>query len=141
MRSDYMNYRFNQKMNGNSAGKQKNIGNKTPGRGDWFRRMIMKAPRLCTNCNKPLLGTLVINGAAVVAHILPKRENGGCPSVAQDEDNIVYLCGDCHTNMDNLGEEWIKKMKIFPLLKQRVCLLWDRIADNEKKNVPEYLRP
>lgn len=139
MKSQYMEQRFQQKMGYNT---QKKPGQKKEqGRGNWFKKMWQKAPRLCMECEKPTIGTMLINPAAVVAHILPKRPDGGCPSVQYEEDNVVFLCGDCHTNMDNLGADYVKKMKIYPLLKQRVTMLWDRIARSEQKNVPDHLRP
>lgn len=55
--------------------------------------------------------------------------------------NIVYLIGDVHTDMDNKGCDYIKKMKIFPLMRRRVTLMWNHIPDEEKKNVPECLAP
>jgi hypothetical protein len=108
---------------------------------DFFAQAIKSAPSRCQNDNKPLAPTMAINKAAVVAHILPKSPKQGVPSMANNPLNFVYLCGDCHTNMDNHGCEFIQQMKIYPLMRRRVVLMWDHIPDNEKRRVPECLRP
>lgn len=105
--------------------------------------MIKAAPAKCQETGKPLAGTMAINPAAVVCHILPKRstKQGGVPSMATNPLNIIYLEGDTHTNMDNKGCDFIKKMKLFPVMRRRVALMWPHIPDDEKKNVPECLAP
>lgn len=112
-------------------------------RGNFFQRMISEAPARCMETGCPLRPTMAINPAAIVCHILPKRKvnDGGVPSMATNPLNVVYLSGDVHTNMDNKGCEYIVKMKIYPLLRRRVVMMWNHIPDNEKKNVPECLTP
>jgi hypothetical protein len=108
---------------------------------NFFKTKIKNAPAKCENCRKPLAGTMAINAAAVVAHVLPKRKKNGVPSMATNPLNVVYLCGDCHTNMDNKGAAFVASMKIYPLLLKRVALMFPHIPDEEKKNVPEHLLP
>jgi len=126
--------------------KMKNGGKKTKGdarkeaaaRGEFFQQMIAKAPKKCMESGKPLGDTMAMIASAVVAHILPKSK---FKSIAEHPLNIVYLHGDVHTDMDNKGEGYVVKMKIFPLLRSRVADLWESIDLNELKHVPKYLNP
>jgi hypothetical protein len=108
---------------------------------DFFANSIKQAPDHCQNCKKPLAPTKAISKAAVVAHILPKSKKQGVPSMATHEMNKVFLCGNCHTNMDNQGCDFILTMSILPLLRTRVAVMWPEIPANERRRVPECLRP
>lgn len=108
---------------------------------NFFTAALKGAPHKCQNCNKSLAGTMSINPTAIVAHILAKSKTSGVPSMATNPLNKVYLCGDCHTDMDRKGCDYIKKMKIFPLLRKRVVLMFDHIPDNERRRIPECLQP
>jgi hypothetical protein len=110
-------------------------------RGNFFERMIKAAPSRCMETGRPLAPTMAINPAAVVCHILAKSKKSGVPSMAENELNIVYLDGDVHTDMDHKGCDYIVKMKIFPLLRRRVVMMWQHIPDHEKRRVPECLKP
>jgi hypothetical protein len=107
----------------------------------FFADQLVNAPKYCENCKKPLAGTMAINPAAVVAHIIPKNPTSGCPSVAVHPDNRWFACGDCHTDYDNRGAEYVKAMPIFAELKRRVSLFYDKIAQAERRRVPQYFRP
>lgn len=107
----------------------------------FFSDALKVAPNRCQECNKPLVPTAAINPSAIVAHILAKSKKQGVPSMATNPLNRVFLCGDCHTDMDNHGCEYIQQMKIYPLLKQRVLLMWPGIPQSERRRVPECLRP
>lgn len=104
----------------------------------FFDAMIARAPKKCMESGKSLAGTMAINPAAVVAHILPKREKNGFPSVALNPLNIVYLEGSVHTDFDNKGKEYILKMKIYQLLCQRVASLLEFLTPEERNRVPKY---
>lgn len=110
-------------------------------RSEFYNLMIMQRPEYCQESGKPLEQSMFINPRSIVAHILPKREQGGVPSMQYDQRNIIYLDQDVHTNMDNKGKDFVMKMKIYGLMKRRVKSMWKDIPEHEKKNVPEYLRP
>lgn len=114
---------------------------KKQAKGVYFADQIQKAPSKCENCNDSLAGTKAINAAAIVAHILPKSKTSGCPSVALHPLNKWYACGDCHTNYDTKGADFVQTMPVFPILKARVAQFYDEIAPGERRRVPEYLRP
>lgn len=109
--------------------------------GVYFADQVAKAPKCCENCGKSLAGTKAINPAAIVAHIVPKSEKQGCPSVALHPSNRWYACGDCHTNYDNKGAAFVQAMPIFPTLVERVKLFYDEIEPAERRRVPAYFRP
>lgn len=102
----------------------------------FFQAMLALAPSKCMETGCPLKSK--VNLMEIVVHILPKSK---VKSMAEDPRNIVYLDGDVHTNFDNKGQEFIKKMKILPLLKKRVEMMWPEIPENERRWVPECLRP
>lgn len=110
-------------------------------KGDFFDAMIKKAPKNCMESGKPLGPTMAMIASAVVAHILPKSKTNGVPSQATNPVNIVYLTGDVHTDFDRKGKDFIVKMKIFPLLRERVQEMWDSIPESERRRVPEYYNP
>lgn len=107
----------------------------------FFKDQLVNAPKYCENCKKPLAGTMAINPSAVVAHILPKNKTSGCPSVATHPNNRWYACGDCHTDYDNKGADFVQTMPIFPELKVRVASFYHQIDPAERRRVPVYLRP
>lgn len=104
----------------------------------FYTEMLVKAPKVCEECGKPLKPNMLINPRSIVAHILPKRGNM-FPSVATNPDNVFYACNDCHHSFDNKGEEFIVKMRIYPILKERVAKLIPVIPDRDLHKIPEYL--
>lgn len=109
--------------------------------GVYFADQVAKAPKCCENCGKSLAGTKAINPAAIVAHIIPKSEKQGCPSVALHPLNRWYACGDCHTDYDNKGADFVQAMPIFTVLVERVAQFYEEIEPNERRRVPVYFRP
>ena len=112
----------------------------------FYDAMIACAPEKCQESGVRL--NYRHSQREVVCHILPKRavKDGGVPSQAQNPVNIVYLNIDIHTKMDaDLGPKskgkYVTKMKIFPLLRERVAKMWDSIKEEEKKNIPQFLQP
>jgi hypothetical protein len=110
-------------------------------KGAFFADAVLKAPKCCENCGKSLAGTKAISPSAIVCHILPKSEKTGFPSVALHPMNKWYGCGDCHTDYDNKGAEFVQSMPIFPALVERVAIFYNQIAPAEQRRVPAYFRP
>ncbi len=109
-------------------GKQEKIG--------WYGRKINEANRQkCENCNKSLRPSMVINPATVVAHILPKRKDGGCPSVAFHDNNYMLLCEACHGAYDKASSEEIEQMPVYLIAYHRVQTFLHLIPANELRNV------
>lgn len=121
---------------------------KTILRKKFFDAMLEAAPEFCMETGQRLIIPAGHNPRSIVCHILPKRkvDLGGVPSVQFDPLNVVYLCKEIHDKMDaDLGSkstgEYVRSMKIFPLLKERVGELWNLIPANERVNITSFLKP
>lgn len=79
-----------------------------------INRIISKGLYCENECGTKLQGL-----RTEVAHILPKRENGGHPEVRSNLDNALYMCVDCHTKFDN-NQLDVEKIKTFPVWKKAV---------------------
>lgn len=89
---------------------------------------IIKDGRLtCQECGTPLRGDV-----SEVAHVLPKQY---FKSIMCSDLNILYLCGlysakECHLKFDNLPQEKIKQMKIYPKVQEAFKNLMPIISEN-----------
>lgn len=108
--------------------------------------MVDCAPELCMETGVRLNYKATVY--EVICHILPKRSisQGGVPSQAKNPLNIVYLNVEVHNKMDkDLGPkskgEYVRSMKIYSLLKERVKAMWPTILKPERKNIPTFLKP
>ena len=93
-------------------------------------KIIATTKAVCSECGASLLGDY-----GEVAHILPKSK---FKSIAEEDDNIIYLCGQfsqnqCHTKYDYSPLEKIKQMKIYPTVIERFKKLEPKIT--EKINI------
>ena len=86
----------------------------------FFASQIPEIPNDCENCEGSLKWQKQNRFKSIIAHILPKRKDGGFPSVATHPKNRMFLCSDCHANMDNKGKEWVQQMNCFPLMIERL---------------------
>lgn len=107
--------------------------------GTYFANEVLQMPRCCEECDAVLPTSVAWMRRATVAHILKKRSDYGFPSVAIHPLNKMFLCIDCHTNFDNLGDVFILKMKMLPEIKSRVAQLLPLLTPGELNKVPEYL--
>lgn len=71
-----------------------------------------------------------------ICHILPKREQGGFPSIATNDDNIVYLSWQEHHDFDRLldNREFDKLDEVFSSLglRNRIRNLLDVCTERNK---------
>lgn len=123
-----------------STGGLKKSGGKKSGKelGIFFASQIRQIPKACEECGTGLSGWRSFLPAAIIAHILPKRETG-FPEVATEENNIMFFCPDCHTDFDNKGESHARQMKSLPIMKERLKLFYEKLTDRNKNRVPAYL--
>lgn len=106
----------------------------------FYKKMYSKIPERCENCNVSLNALKKYSYKMILAHILPKRQMGGFPTVATNENNILFLCVDCHTKFDKKGKDYISKMSIIPLAKQRLNLFKHLLSDKDLERIPNYLK-
>lgn len=107
----------------------------------FFASQLLQVPNSCEECDADL--TWLKNSKmrkAIIAHILPKREVGGFPSVATHPQNRMFYCGDCHTNFDNKGEEFVKKMRSLPTIIERFKKFEHFLSESDKQRLPSYLK-
>lgn len=74
------------------------------------------------------------------AHILPKRERYGFPSMSVHPKNRIFLgaaCG-CHAKYDSNWDN-ASKMKVWPLAVEAFKEMYPYIPANEFKNIPNVL--
>ncbi len=118
---------------------QKALNNKELG--IYFANQILVSPKSCEECGASLASLKAFLPSAIVAHILPKRDRYGFPSVATHPQNRWFACGDCHTDYDNKGIEFASRMKIVPVLRERVAAFWNDLTTAEQRRVPDFLKP
>lgn len=74
------------------------------------------------------------------AHVLPKKEEYGFPSIAHVLDNRIFLgagCG-CHSKYDRSWED-AASMKIWPIALEKIKKLIPLIDPKERKNIPDII--
>jgi len=107
---------------------------------NWFSdaaRELAMMP-VCQNC-----GALISIKAfrSATAHVLPKRDIYGFPSIRCHPLNRIFLgaeCG-CHKKYDSTWEQ-ASQMKIWPLAVEIFIKIYPSIHPSEHKNIPEILR-
>lgn len=91
---------------------------------DFFTKHVNKIKKekiVCAECKTRLKGTV-----REVAHVLPKSY---FKSIAKNDKNIIYLCEKHHTEFDNRSNDFIKTMKIFPLIAKKFKELLEEITE------------
>lgn len=106
----------------------------------FFASQLLEVPKCCENCNEDLSYQKKAMPKSIIAHILPKRENGGFPKVATHPKNKMFLCLQCHHNYDDLGSDFAKQMKILPTIKQRFNEFKHLLTTSELQRIPEFLK-
>lgn len=109
--------------------------------GIFFASQLLEVSKNCEECGTDL--TYWIKSKfwrAIIAHILPKRETGGFPSVAMHPRNRMFYCPDCHTDFDNKGSDHVSKMRSLPIMRQRYLEFKDCLTIAEQQRVPDYLK-
>lgn len=105
----------------------------------FFASQALTFPEFCEETGQRLPKSPAWMKKACIAHILKKRSDFGFPSVATHPTNKIFLHPDVHANMDNLGREYILKMKSLPVMKARVKILLPFLTPEELNRVPDYL--
>lgn len=123
-----------------NASKPKNKAKKAQKQvlGTYFASQILAMPEKCEESGVLLPKSPDWMRKACIAHILKKRADFGFPSVAIHPLNRIFLHPDIHTNMDNLGKDYIMKMKSLPIMKERVAQLLPLLTPEELRRVPDY---
>lgn len=108
---------------------------------EFFKRIALKIPFNCQNCEKPLYANNEFAKRSVCAHLLPKAI---FKSVATDENNIVFLGPDllgvcnCHDRYDANVKIRIG-MPIYQLALERFEILKEKLTGKELIQAYTYL--
>jgi len=108
----------------------------------FFANQLPQIPNNCENCQTDITYYRSNKNMwrSLVAHILPKRDNYGFPTVATHPQNRVFLCPTCHGNYDNLGSDFAKSMQCLPIMKERFNEFKHLLTESEIQRVPNYLK-
>lgn len=66
----------------------------------WFLDRAKECTGICCNCGGPSAITSGIYWKWAIAHVFPKEEKYGFPSIATHPNNFIELCIECHTLYD-----------------------------------------
>ncbi len=105
----------------------------------WFADQLLIAPQYCENCKKPINAAAYSNPRTIIAHIVPKSEKSGFPSVATHPLNRWFGCGDCHTNYDKKGADYQETMRVAEICRDRFRSFMNEITNREAKRLPYWL--
>ncbi len=143
--SSYLEQRRAQKLKGGGSQDKKDKVEKKKEVKVFYANQALIAPANCENCGNPLQPTKDFHSRAHICHILFKDKISGCPSVSTHPQNRWFGCMDCHTIYDNAllnGNFYtVEAMKIFPVLVERMKLVYPEIKQTELRRVPIILQP
>lgn len=74
----------------------------------------------CEECGKKLQGN-----STEIVHILSKEKN---PEIATNDDNIIYLCWECHTKFDH-SRTSRHQMKVFDWAQEKLSRIESQILN------------
>lgn len=107
----------------------------------FFASESLIIPPACENCLKPLKLNNAFERRSVIAHILPKSDKSGFPTVATHLKNRMFLgkwCG-CHGNWDNKDAAARQKMNCYPLAIERFRKFEHLLTGHEHNKALKYL--
>lgn len=129
---EYVKKAKQERMDRNIAIREKDKPNSV-GVGKWFTKKRYEMKGVCCNCGKVTQKDNDLFFMWSIAHVLPKKI---FDSVAQNDDNWIELCIDCHTLYDR---NWLtaSKMPVFKLAIKKFNLFKEQIADREVRHIPD----
>ncbi len=99
----------------------------------WYKRQI-KFMDLCEESGLRLETHIYKYAIMSVCHILPKST---CPSVAIHPLNRVFLVPDLHFKFDSSSWEEREKWACWPVVRDRLVMIYPDIAPEERRHFPE----
>lgn len=107
----------------------------------FFIRMAIKMPANCENCGQSFNAFSLEDKRCVTAHILAKRKEYGFPSVADNDDNCIFLgthCG-CHDYFDRCRATERAGMNCYHLVIERYNKFKHLLTGKEIVRAEKYL--
>ena len=105
----------------------------------WFRGRIKVMGKNCCECGMKVETGIYQYAIMHIAHLLEKRSNM-FPSTRFHPLNFITLCVDHHHYYDNVGWEDREKMAIWPLVYERLVMIFPSIDPIELRHFPTWLR-
>ena len=106
----------------------------------FFASQTLQVPYKCEECGGDISYWKIKNPRMLIAHILPKRKNGGFPSVATHPRNRMFYCPDCHTYFDTKGASFAEQLKSLPVMRARFNEFKNELSEQDLQRVPNYLK-
>lgn len=106
----------------------------------FFASEMLNIPANCEECNADIRYWRGKFARMLIAHILPKRERGGFPTVATHPKNRMFYCPDCHTDYDTKGVEFAEQLKSLPIMRERFNEFKHLLSESDLQRVPSYLK-
>lgn len=110
----------------------------------WFKGRMKYMGYSCKECGCKIETNEYKYAIHHIAHILPKRDTM-CPSVALHPLNFVTLCQHHHDLFDSYSYDdkgWAEREKwaCWPLVRERLIMLYPDLAPDERRHFPESVR-
>lgn len=110
----------------------------------WFKGRMKYMGYSCKECGILVETNDYKHAIHHIAHILPKRDTM-CPSVALHPLNFVTLCQHHHDLFDSYSYDdkgWAEREKwaCWPLVRERLIMLYSDLAPDERRHFPESVR-
>ena len=102
----------------------------------WFRHKVKISSGVCAECGCKVETNVFKYAVMTVAHLLPKRDNM-CPSVKTHPLNYIILCPDHHHQYDNSTWEEKEKMGCWPVIQERLIMIYPDLHPSERRHFPE----
>lgn len=109
---------------------------------DFYEEALNELPDNCQECGEPLGCLSAWDARCCTAHLLPKSEESGFPSIACHPANRIFLgkknCS-CHTRYDNRDGSFRSTMKIYQAVLAAFEILKDHLTEKEIIKAKKYL--
>lgn len=102
----------------------------------WFKRCMKYMMPTCSECGCKVETGIYKFAIMHIAHLLPKRDTM-CPSVKYHPMNFITLCVDHHHYYDNVSWEEKEKMGCWPVIMERLIMVYPDLAEDEKRHFPQ----
>jgi hypothetical protein len=125
-----------EKMKAKKAAEKKVLGDDDTAKEKWFKARRREMVGVCQcGCAQPSHKNDDVNFRGSAAHIFPKSEKDGFPSVALHPLNWVERrqFGGCHDNMDNGGMDKWPQMADWDDIKEKFHILAPLLTEEERR--------
>ena len=102
----------------------------------WFKARMKVMGTTCNECGCQIEHRVYKYAILSICHILAKRDTV-CPSVKYHPLNFIILCPYHHDQLDKSNWEEIEKWGCFPIIRDRLIMVYPDLAEDERRHFPE----